>query len=274
MQPWLVGIQLGLYSAVLLGAAYSWSRMDFAKLASFPKLVCAAAVFRMVWLVCVISGLSPSLGCERGEVLWVLRNALLFTGELAQICSLTAFSSIFFFWWDALLASGNRVCNLTLLQIMFNLWVFVLWVSLFAYRLLRGKCSDGSGEEEWEEELLLSGFFGLLGLGFATVGVGLARMLGKKPSSSGRRMRLKIGLICLSTVPLFLTKSGLLLASAVGSPTTLGGAWDPWLYFTLPEVLPALVCLYVLRRRDVDSIALEDAALLPGEDASDEVWRL
>ncbi|KAH9260570.1 hypothetical protein BASA81_001037 [Batrachochytrium salamandrivorans] len=279
MKGLLMGIQLGLYSTVLLSAVHSWSRIDFAKLASFPKLICAAALFRMVWLVCVFSDLSPSVGCERGELLWVLRNALLFTGELAQICSLTAFSSIFFFWWDALLASGNRVCNLSLLQILLNLWVFVLWVSLFAYRLLRGKCNDGGAEQweesEWEEELLLSGFFALLGLGFAIVGVGLARMLHTKPSSSGERMRFKIGAICLSAVPLFLTKSGLLLALALGSTPPAGGMWYPWLYFTLPEVLPALVCLYFLRRRDVDSIALEDAALLRGgEDASNDVWRL
>jgi hypothetical protein len=57
------------------------------------------------------------------------------------------------------------VVNPALIQILLGLWIFVLWIGLFAVRLYHQDCN--AAFEDDKEAYAVCGFFLLLALGFA-----------------------------------------------------------------------------------------------------------
>lgn len=281
-----------VYAALLLQSARLLRSDDSDKLRSFPRLICLSVLFRLTWFVSEYLGWGASVDCHDWEIL------VNFCGRCAQASLFTAFSAVLFFWWEILISEQRQAssivssppetsfrelcCRPSTWQILINFWVYVVLLGLVWYKFESCDEDVRSGISQ-AEVVAIALFYLCLAIGFCYVCVGLSRQLQLRESVSSTQLQRRILIISTLCVLFFSLRSLLFLLNPLFGVVLKGTAREvlyPWFFYTVPEVLPALVAQWFMFRQKRATVALADALVVQPEYQSGNngdalaVWRM
>jgi hypothetical protein len=262
----VLAVNVVLY-ALLAFMAWVVSRQNLDRLSTVPKFIALASLLRIAWFASEYAGWGDAASCRDAK------GFVSFAGRLSAVLYFSAFSSVLFFWWDALRKrsdglvpdeGGLSICEPRTVDILLKFWVFVVLAGLFMYKFF--ECDDANRQRVADAEIVaISLVFGALAIGLASVGGGLRVKLSYRESVASSQLSFRILAITVTCSVLFLMRVFLFLLYPVFDLKLKGAARQalyPWFFYTVPEVVPCVVLLFVLMKRRKVSVSMEDALLV------------
>lgn len=255
-------INLVLY-LLLIGLSTSVLKQNLGRLSTVPRFILVASILRIAWFAAEFAGWGEAAECKDPK------GFSSFAGRLSTVLYFSAFLSVLFFWWDSLREgfpeeARCRYCEPRMLDILLKFWVLVLMVGLYAYKFF--ECDEKNRDRVSKIEITAMSFtFALLAIGFASVGNGLRIQLSYRESVSASQLSFRITTITIVCVILFLTRFFLFMLYPLFEIKIKGTYQEflyPWLFYTIPEIVPCSILLLTLLKRKKVSVAMEDALLV------------